>query len=345
MTVDKIVDPKPLVSIVVPVYNSERYLDTLLDSLQGQTYRELEIICVNDGSRDGSLEILRKRSSSDPRIVVIDKENSGAASTRNVGIGHVSGTYMCFVDSDDRVVSTAIEQLVQVALEHETDAVIFDMDNFDDETGETSPTNAVVKEFVPADVVFRSSDIENFYKRVVGFTVNKLYRTEYLKAISLRFPMVGAHEDMPFTYIALSAAERLYYLDETLYYYRRAREGSLSDGTNDDYRYMLDALLSFRDGLKEHGLWQDCGRNFVNYALHMCHWKYTVLGKRNRWAFGGDCRARVFELFDIPSHERKFFFDEDDYAFFEHVAHPSLVYRMVTWGSFVLLRLQRACSR
>ena len=152
MTVDNIVDSKPLVSIVVPVYNSERYLDTLLDSLQGQTYRELEIICVNDGSRDGSLEILRKRSGSDSRIVVIDKENSGAASTRNVGIGHVSGTYMCFVDSDDRVVPTAIEQLVQVALEHDTDAVIFDMDNFDDETGETSPTNAVVKEFVPAGV-------------------------------------------------------------------------------------------------------------------------------------------------------------------------------------------------
>lgn len=341
MTVDSTIDCNPLVSIIVPVYNSERYLDTLLDSLQNQTYRDLEIICVNDGSKDGSLKILKDRSASDSRIVVIDKENSGAASTRNVGIDRVSGAYMCFVDSDDYVVPTAIEQLVKIAIEHETDAVIFDMDNFDDETHETSPTNAVIKDCVPAKMVFRSTDIDNFYKRVVGFTVNKLYRTSYLKEISLRFPLLGAHEDMPFTYIALSAAERLYYLDETLYYYRRAREGSLSDGTNDDYRYMLDALISFRDGLKEYGLWRACEQNYVNYALHMCHWKYSVLSKCNRFAFGGDCRSRVFSLLEIPRHGRDFFFDEDDSAFYDRVAHPGFVFRMVTWGCYTLLRIKR----
>lgn len=344
MNVDAANASQPLVSIVVPVYNSERYLPTLLDSLQNQTYRSLEIICVNDGSKDGSLDILQARAADDPRIVVVDKENSGAASTRNVGIDHATGAYLCFVDSDDYVVPTAFEQLVSIALEHDTDAVIFDMDNFDDETGETSPTNAVFKEYVPARTVFCSTDIDNFYKRVVGFTVNKLYRTSYLKEIDLKFPMVGAHEDMPFTYIALSAAERLYYLDETLYYYRRAREGSLSDDTNDDYRFMLDALVAFRDGLREHGLWNACERNFVNYALHMCHWKYTVLGKRNRWAFSGDLRSRVFDQFEISHHGREYFFDEDDAAFYERNAHPGLKFRLVTWGCYTLQRFQRLFS-
>lgn len=344
MNVDAANASQPLVSIVVPVYNSERYLPTLLDSLQNQTYRSLEIICVNDGSKDGSLDILQARAADDSRIVVVDKENSGAASTRNVGIDHATGAYLCFVDSDDYVVPTAFEQLVSIALEHDTDAVIFDMDNFDDETGETSPTNAVFKEYVPARTVFCSTDIDNFYKRVVGFTVNKLYRTSYLKEIDLKFPMVGAHEDMPFTYIALSAADRLYYLDETLYYYRRAREGSLSDGTNDDYRFMLDALVAFRDGLREHGLWNACERNFVNYALHMCHWKYTVLGKRNRWAFSGDLRSRVFDLFEISHHGREYFFDEDDAAFYERNAHPDMMFRLVTWGCYTLQRFQRLFS-
>ncbi|QWT17567.1 glycosyltransferase [Collinsella sp. zg1085] len=341
MNMERNESPCPLVSVIVPVYNSERYLPALLDSLQRQTYRELEIICVNDGSRDESLEILNERAAADSRIVVVDKENSGAASTRNVGIDLATGAYLCFVDSDDLVEPTAFERLVDAALAHQADAVIFDMDNFDDETGETSPTNAVFKEFVPARTVFRPVDIDNFFKRVVGFTVNKLYRTAYLKDLSLKFPLVGAHEDMPFTYIALSPAERLYYLDETLYHYRRARKGSLSDNTNDDYRFMLDALLAFRDGLRGRGLWVACERDFVNYALHMCHWKYTVLGKRDRWAFSGDLRARVFDLFEISQRDRDYFFDEEDAAFLERNARPGFAFRMVTWGCFTLQRLRR----
>lgn len=332
MNIDVMDERGPIVSIIVPVYNSARYLPTLLDSLQAQSYRNLEIVCINDGSTDNSLSILSERAALDSRIVVIDKENSGAASTRNVGLDNVHGDYLCFVDSDDYVVPSAFEKLVAIAERYETDAVIFDMDNFDDETRETSPTFAVSKEFVPSGVVFSQVDIDNFYKRVVGFTVNKLYRTSYLQEQTLRFPMVRAHEDMPFTYIALSAANRLYYLDETLYYYRRSREGSLSDGTNDDYRFMLEALTAFRDGLKERGLWEKCERNYINYALHMCHWKYSVLGKWRRWAFGGDCRAFVFARFDIPSHDASYYFDDDDYCFYDRVAHPSLLYRLGSGG-------------
>lgn len=345
MNVDSPNASQPLVSIVVPVYNSERYLPTLLDSLQNQTYHNLQIICVNDGSKDGSLAILQQRAQDDPRLVVIDKVNSGAASTRNVGIDRATGDYLCFVDSDDYVVPTAFEQLVAVALEHDTDAVIFDMDNFDDKTGETAPTNAVFKEFVPARTVFGTTDIDNFYKRVVGFTVNKLYRTSCLKDIDLKFPKVGAHEDMPFTYIALTAAPRLYYLDETLYYYRRAREGSLSDGTNDDYRYMLDALEAFRDGLKEHGLWGACERNFVNYALHMCHWKYTVLDEQGRQTFADDLRTRVFDLFEITRHDAEYFFDSDDYAFYEHISSSTFFSRLYDRLYFFLRRIWHKIRR
>lgn len=344
MSVECTADHEPLVSIIVPVYNSERYLSTLLDSLLNQTYRNLEVICINDGSKDSSLQILKDRSNQDARVAVVDKENSGAAATRNVGLERATGEFLCFVDSDDYVMPTAIERLVDIAVEHDTDAVIFDMDNFDDATGETSPTNAVFKEFVPTREVFCASDVDNFYKRVVGFTVNKLYRSSYLKEMSLRFPKVGAHEDMPFTYIALSAAKRLYYLDETLYYYRRAREGSLSDGTNDDYRYMLDALASFRDGLKQYGLWERYERNFVNYALHMCHWKYGVLRKPNRWAFGGDCRSRVFGFFGVTDREPGYYFDEDDHTFYQCMAHPNIQLRAVTWACYSALRIKRVFS-
>ena len=342
MSVECTVDREPLVSIIVPVYNSERYLSTLLDSLLNQTYRNLEVICINDGSKDTSLQILKDYSSQDARVVVVDKENSGAAATRNVGLDRATGEFLCFVDSDDYVIPTAIERLVGIAVEHDTDAVIFDMDNFDDVTGETSPTNAVVKEFVPSRTVFQLKDIPNFYKRIVGFTVNKLYRSSYLKEMHLRFPQLGAHEDMPFTYVALSAARTLYYLDETLYYYRRSREGSLSDGTNDDYRFMVNALESFRLELVHYDLWDACKRDFINYALHMCHWKYTVLSRRYRWAFGGDCRRNIFKQFDITDYDQSYFYDSDDYSFFMRAAYPSLSYRIASSGMYFVQKAVRA---
>ena len=108
MSVECTVDREPLVSIIVPVYNSERYLSTLLDSLLNQTYRNLEVICINDGSKDTSLQILKDYSSQDARVVVVDKENSGAATTRNVGLDRATGEFLCFVDSDDYVIPTAI---------------------------------------------------------------------------------------------------------------------------------------------------------------------------------------------------------------------------------------------
>ena len=335
----------PCVSIIVPVYNSAAYLKTLLDSLTNQTYRNLEIICVNDGSKDESLDILHDYAEHDDRIVVVDKDNSGAAQTRNVGLRYVHGEYLCFVDSDDYVAPQAFATLVAIAEENQTDAVIFDMDNFDDATGETSPTLAVTPGSIPTRSVFAASDVPNFYKRVVGFTVNKLYRSSFLLGIELEFPSVGAHEDMPFTYIALSAARRLYYLDETFYYYRRAREGSLSDGTNDDYRYMMSALVAFEDGLKQRGLWKSCERNFVNYCLHMCHWKYTTINKFRRWAMGGALRKSLFAWFDISSHDAGYYFDQDDFRFYEHVAHPSLSYRLGSWACRVLQDIERGFRR
>ncbi|XCB29848.1 hypothetical protein RQN30_11950 [Arcanobacterium hippocoleae] len=94
--------------------------------------------------------------------------------------------------------------------------------------------------------VFTASEIKNFYKYLVGFTVNKIYRREYLQQAQIDFPEVGAHEDMPFTYLALSAAARIYYLPKTFYHYRRFRSGSLSDATEKHYEYMLEALFELK---------------------------------------------------------------------------------------------------
>ena len=109
------------VSIVVPVYNVEKYLAKCLDSLINQTLKEIEIICINDGSRDKSLSILREYSNKDSRIVVIDKENEGQAIARNIGIERASGEYLGFVDSDDWVDLDYFEKLYNSAKKYNAD--------------------------------------------------------------------------------------------------------------------------------------------------------------------------------------------------------------------------------
>ena len=320
----------PLVTIIVPVYNSAQFLPELFDSLLRQTYSNIEIICVNDGSSDNSLEVLRHYAIDDTRIVVIDKKNSGAGDTRNLGMEHIRGKYICFVDSDDFIEEDAIQQLVQTAERNNTDVVVFGMDQYDDQTGLFSPNPwAVVRGHIPIRKVFFGAYVDNFYKYLVGFTVNKLYKSSFLLGLDLKFPEVGAHEDLPFTYIALSAAGKAFYLDKTLYHYRRSREGSLSDNTNEQYIYMLEALMHLKEGLIKRGLWPDYERNFASYALHMCKWKHSELTKFARLEFRDTCRNEWFERLGLLGHDKCFFFEQEDYDFLNDTINLSLSRKLV----------------
>ena len=115
---------EPLVSVIIPVYNMERYLERCLDSVLNNTYRNLEVICIDDGSKDSSLEILRRYESADPRIVVIAKENGGVSSARNAGLDRMTGEYVTFIDPDDFVHPQYIEQFVMTQSETGADLVI-----------------------------------------------------------------------------------------------------------------------------------------------------------------------------------------------------------------------------
>lgn len=114
----------PLISVIIPVYNVEAYLARCLDSVIGNTYRNLEIICVDDGSTDNSLEILRRYEASDPRIVVISQKNSGVSSARNAALDSMHGEFVSFLDSDDWLHPQAFELLAMAQLQSSADVVI-----------------------------------------------------------------------------------------------------------------------------------------------------------------------------------------------------------------------------
>ena len=112
-----------MISIIVPVYNCERFLDRCVESLVAQTCSEIEILLVNDGSKDGSLAVCRKWEARDKRVIVIDRPNGGVSAARNAGLDRARGDYIAFVDADDYVESTMYEKLVGVARERGADLV------------------------------------------------------------------------------------------------------------------------------------------------------------------------------------------------------------------------------
>ena len=116
---------QPLISIIIPVYNVERYLAQCLDSVINQTYPNLEIICVNDGTTDSSGQILEQYAQKDGRIVVIVQENQGLSGARNTGLKHVHGKYIMFVDSDDWIELETCEDAVIAAEKHNADLVMW----------------------------------------------------------------------------------------------------------------------------------------------------------------------------------------------------------------------------
>lgn len=198
-----------LVSIVIPVYNTEAYVKRCLDSLVNQTYKNLEIIAVDDGSLDYSGQICDNCASKDKRIKVIHKENEGSGYARNAGIDVAKGEYLFFVDSDDYLIDNCIERLVEVAKQERADLVKC---SFIQGSAEKYTKRPRIKQ------ISIYNNISAFRTRKIGVTgCGKLYSREVIG--NMRCPKVTAFEDEFFTYKFIYNAPKIVILDEAYYYY------------------------------------------------------------------------------------------------------------------------------
>ena len=122
----------PKVSVIIPVYNTSKYLNQCLESIQNQTFTDFEAICINDGSTDSSLEILKEFASKDDRFIIINKKNEGQGIARNLGIQQANGEYIIFIDSDDWLETEGLEKAYKKIKEDSADILIFDFYFFSD---------------------------------------------------------------------------------------------------------------------------------------------------------------------------------------------------------------------
>lgn len=200
---------QPKLSVVVPVYNAESYLRKSIGSITDQTCRNLEIILVNDGSKDSSLSICNELAAQDPRISVIDQENGGSSSARNAGINAATGTLITFVDSDDYLEPQAYETMIRLLEENNLDLVEFD--RFNSKTDHLSNNEFLIESQV--DNICRTLKKNRF----------QVWRRISTRALigDLRFIENRIHQDVFFSLELIKKTDRIGYLKSSFYHYNR----------------------------------------------------------------------------------------------------------------------------
>lgn len=240
----------PLISIIVPIYNVEKYLVRCINSLVNQTYENLEILLVNDGATDSSPQIVDEFAEKDKRIKALHKENGGLSDARNYGIDRAKGEYLFFIDSDDWLDVDTIQVLQQIASEYQADIVECSYRNvYREEIIEESKCTASI---IVADRIKALEGMLDWkYFKAVAW--NKLYHRSVIGDI--RFPKGKIHEDEFTIYKYIYNAKKIVYIDVSKCNYDRTRESSITGVKfSEKNLYGVLALRERIDFFREHGI-------------------------------------------------------------------------------------------
>lgn len=311
-----------LVSVVIPVHNGEKFLRQCLDSVAGQSLKDLEVICVNDGSTDGSLEILEEYAAQDKRIKIISQEASNAGHARNVGLAVTTGEYLSFLDADDWFELSMLESMAALAKQTDADIVFCKAATFNQKTGVQSTKSFSLKErLVPKGKVFSFKDIrEDAFQFCRTAAWDKLYKADFIKAENLRFQEQPRMNDCFFSTMANIRAKRMVVCDKMFIHYR-INSGTSITSISPDIAYpctlntfsKLQKAMSSEEFLLINKSWKNfVVKNVVNEIATFSEdiaYKYYALLKQNDFGLKEMKGSDIYDSFLF--HMYKEYLDKD----------------------------------
>lgn len=255
---------QPLVSIVIPVFNSERFLTEALDSIRNQTYHKFEVICVDDGSTDRSLSILEEYSKKDRRFHIIQQKNQYAGIARNIGMNLAIGKYIMFLDSDDIFEKKMLDTLVRIAERKNTDIIFFGFFHFKKNLKKRSLMG------IPYSNRKVCSPVEHREKIFrIGQAVpwNKFFNRNFVMNTGLKFQGLQSNNDVFFSKTIMLEAERLLFLKKRFVNYRISNEESLQGKYKLNSGNFSKAIVAIYEELCTRNRYETYKESFEEYVL------------------------------------------------------------------------------
>lgn len=305
----------PTVSIILPCYNAEEHLRQCLDSIVGQTLRDTEILCVDDGSSDSTLDILREYRDRDDRFIIIEQKNAGAGAARNAGLRRASGTYLSFLDADDFFAPDMLEKAVRAAEEYQADYIVYNSDQYHQDKGAFVSVPWVIRQAdLPPYMPFTYRQLtDNVFLTFVGWAWDKLYRRSFVLEHGLWFQEQRTSNDMLFVFSALVCARRIAVVNEVLAHQRRGGGGTLSVTRERSWHCFYDALTALRQRLIQEGIFWELEQDYVNYALHFSLWNLNTLSEPTHTLLKEKLQKEWFAELGIQDKPESYFYNRSEY--------------------------------
>lgn len=303
------------ISVIVPAYNAEKFLPKCIKSLRAQTLRDIEIICINDCSKDSTKELLDAYAKEDPRIKPIHFEkNQGQSSARNAGIKAAVGDFISFVDSDDYIKEDMLEKLYNKAINTDSDMVISNLYLDFEDTGEKQIFRDNRYYAFLSGQVFNATEQQPLISCIGVW--DRIYKRELITDNNLLFPVGLVYEDHLFCIQSLVLAKKISVVNEPLYYYRKNAGGSITDNEkkNDHYKFnFLEISRRIKSFLKEQKVYEVFQKEYLKYHFFyaMVHQHYITDRKK-------------FEQF---FNEMRELTTESDYKILNEIEHEYLAER------------------
>lgn len=306
----------PKISIIIPVYNSEEYLEECLDSVVAQTIQDVEIICINDGSSDHSLKILNEYKKKDKRIQVITQENAGAGAARNHGLRLAKGKYLSFLDADDFFERDMLEKAYKKIEEYQADFVVYESDQYymDKKEFIKNPLTLRKKDIPPYSPFTHRELTDNVFKTFVGWAWDKLYRHEFVKQHNLWFQEQRTSNDLLFVFSALVLAKRIAVVEyKILAHQRRGETNSLSVTREKSWHCFYDALIALKKRLIEEDIYWELEQDYINYALHFSLWNLNTLAEPTKSLLKEKLKQEWFSNLGVEEKQEEYFYNKGEY--------------------------------